>query len=228
MSMLREHLQNLWVLTLHPTLRRMFGKRRRGNTILLICTFFLIAAMLSVICLSYHINLRENDRLAADYTAYISSTAFTSDEASSAAARQAHNHILYSKMELTSVFIFLMTIWVILSTFALSRVFHATVERDNYVYGLYVTFGSDTRQIRRQIYTEFLMAALIALAAAIPAAFAAAAALCKFISSPINNYSSLLININEVKKNAKGIALRALEYRRCAAAGNDRKPTADC
>ena len=170
MSMLREHLQNLWVLTLHPTLRRMFGKRRRGNTILLICTFFLIAAMLSVICLSYHINLRENDRLAADYTAYISSTAFTSDEASSAAARQAHNHILYSKMELTSVFIFLMTIWVILSTFALSRVFHATVERDKYVYGLYVTFGSDTRQIRRQIYTEFLQAALIALAAAIPAA----------------------------------------------------------
>lgn len=166
----KEALYNYWYLTALPTLRRMFSKRRRGNTLLLIGTFFLIAAMLSVICLSHHVNLRENERLSAEYTEYITSTAHSAGKEDSEAARQAFNHILYSKIELSSVFIFLMIVWGILAAFSLARVFHATVERDKYVYGLYVTFGSDTRQIRRQIYTEFLIAALIAIIAAIPAA----------------------------------------------------------
>ena len=166
----KEALYNYWYLTALPTLRRMFSKRRRGNTLLLMGTFFLIAAMLSVICLSHHVNLRENERLSEEYTAYITSTAHSAGKEDAEAARQAFNHILYSKIELGSVFIFLMIVWGILAAFSLARVFHATVERDKYVYGLYVTFGSDTRQIRRQIYTEFLIAALIALVAAIPTA----------------------------------------------------------
>ena len=165
-----EALQNFFHLTLIPARRRMFSPRRRGNTLMLIGTFFLITAMLSLICLSHHVNLRENERLSAEYTAYITSSAANADKESSAAARQAFNHILYSKIELNAVFIFLMVIWGLLAAFSLARVFHATVERDKYVYGLYVTFGSDTRQIRRQIYTEFLIAALIALIAAIPSA----------------------------------------------------------
>lgn len=166
----KEALHNFLHLTLIPARRRMFSKHRRGNTWMLIGTFFLIAAMLSVICLSHHVNLLENERLSADYTDFISSSAYSSDEASASAARQAFHHILYSKIELTAIFVFLMIVWAILSAFSLARVFHATVERDKYVYGLYVTFGSDTRQIRRQIYTEFLLAALIALCAALPAA----------------------------------------------------------
>ena len=165
----KEALHNFLYLTLIPARRRMFSKHRRGNTWMLIGTFFLIASMLSVICLSHHVNLRENERLSADYTAFISSSAYHSEDAS-AAARQAFNHILYSKIELTSVFVFLMIIWAILSAFSLARVFHATVERDKYVYGLYVTFGSDTRRIRRQIYVEFLLAALISLSIALPTA----------------------------------------------------------
>lgn len=166
----KEALYNYWYLTALPTLRRMFSKRRRGNTLLLMGTFFLIAAMLSVICLSHHVNLQENERLSEEYTAYITSTAHSAGKEDSEAAKQAYNHILYSKIELNSVFVFLMIVWGILAAFSLARVFHATVERDKYVYGLYVTFGSDTRQIRRQIYTEFLIAALIALVIAIPTA----------------------------------------------------------
>ena len=166
----KEALRNFLHLTLIPARRRMFSPRRRGNTLMLIGTFLLIAAMLSIICLSHQVNLRENERLSAEYTAYITSAAGSDDKATSDAARQAFNHILYSKIELTAVFVFLMVIWAILSAFALARVFHATVERDKYVYGLYVTFGSDTRRIRRQIYTEFLIAALIALVVAVPAA----------------------------------------------------------
>ena len=165
----KEAMHNFLYLTLIPAYRRMFSRHRRGNTWMLIGTFFLIASMLSVICLSHHVNLRENERLSADYTAFISSSAYHSEDAS-AAARQAFNHILYSKIELTSVFVFLMIIWAILSAFSLARVFHATVERDKYVYGLYVTFGSDTRRIRRQIYVEFLLAALISLSIALPTA----------------------------------------------------------
>ena len=173
---LKEKWNDLWLLSLRPALRRMFGKRRWGNTLLLIGTFYLIASMLSVICLSYHVNLRENDRLAADYETYISSSAAATDTESAQAAAAALRHILISKIELTSVFVFLMVVWGILSAFALARVFHATVEQDKYIYGLYVTFGSDTRQIRRQIHTEFLLAAHLALVLALPTATACTAA----------------------------------------------------
>ena len=168
----KERLNNLWQLTLLPTLRRMFGKRRKGNTAMLVCSFYLIASMLGVICFSHHVNLLENDRLAAEYEQYITSTAAAADGAvSDQTAAQAFNHILSSKIELTAVFLFLMAVWAILSAFALARVFHATVEQDKYVYGLYVTFGSDTRQLRRQIHTEFMLSALVALLAAMPTAF---------------------------------------------------------
>lgn len=166
----KESLDNYIRLTLVPAWRRMFGKARSGNTWLLIGTFFLIGTMLSVICLSYHVNLRENERLSAEYEAYISSSTAAIDTETAETAAEALNHILISKLELTSVFLFLMIVWGILSVFSLARIFHATIEQNKYVYGLYVTFGSDTRQIRRQIHTEFSLAALLALSAAIPTA----------------------------------------------------------
>lgn len=164
----REYIINFTRLTLIPAWRRMFGKRRRGNTALLIAAFYLIAAMLSVICLTHHVNKKENDRLAAEYEQYIS----VADEAGTTAA-QAYRHILASKLEISSIFALLMVLWGVLSVFALSRVFHATIEQDKYVWGLYVTFGSDTRSIRRQMHLEFALAALLALAAAIPTAYVA-------------------------------------------------------
>ncbi|MBO7176181.1 MAG: ABC transporter permease [Clostridia bacterium] len=170
MEILRERLRDFHQLTLIPTLRRMFGKQRWGNTLMLIAVFYLISAMLGVICFSHHVNLLENDRLAAEYEQYISSTASAAAEANQAAAA-AFRYIVSSKIELNAVFFFFMTVWAILSTFALARVFHATVERDKYIYGLYVTFGSDTRRLRGKIHTEFISAALVASVAALPTAF---------------------------------------------------------
>ena len=168
-----ERISNFLKLTFIPALRRMFGKRRWGNAVLLICSFYLISAMLGVICLSHHVNKKENDRLAREYQAYISSASTATDATSSEEAAQAFNHILTSKIEIASVHAFLMIIWGVLSVFALSRVFHATIEQDKYVYGLYVTFGSDTRSIRKQIHIEFVLAALIALALSVPTAYLA-------------------------------------------------------
>ena len=170
MEIFRERLRDFHQLTLIPTLRRMFGKQRWGNTLMLIAVFYLISAMLGVICFSHHVNLLENDRLAADYEQYISSTAASAAENNQAAAA-AFRYIVSSKIELNAVFLFFMTVWAILSTFALARVFHATVERDKYIYGLYVTFGSDTRRIRGKIHTEFISAALVASIAALPTAY---------------------------------------------------------
>ena len=59
MEILRERLRDFHQLTLIPTLRRMFGKHRWGNTLMLIAVFYLISAMLGVICFSHHVNLLE-------------------------------------------------------------------------------------------------------------------------------------------------------------------------
>lgn len=168
-----ERITNFTKLTLIPALRRMFGKRRWGNAVLLICSFYLISAMLGVISFSHHVNKKENDRLAEEYQTYISSSSTATDAESSEEAAEAFHHILASEAEIASVYAFLMIIWGVLSVFALSRVFHATIEQDKYVYGLYVTFGSDTRSIRHQIHLEFLLAALIALSASVPTAYLA-------------------------------------------------------
>ncbi len=153
-------------LRLYPSLARLFGRRRRLSSLCLFLTLFLCALLLFSLSFTFAQNIVSMTALEKDFDAYITTHGVTD---SNQLFRESVRVVLaHAELEIFVTHICLLLIWFLIAWVAVHRVFKEAVAAEKYVYALYVIYGADTRQLRKNILREFWSLTLPAVLLAIP------------------------------------------------------------
>lgn len=166
MSDLWESLVNLYRLRLIPTVKRMLDRRRLSYTLLTVGILAVCAAALALLIAYAAESASAFDTLSADYEAYLAKRVTEGFKRSP--MPELRDVIALAKSESTALAVFCGGIWLILSAVAVGWVMSSVMESEAYVYGLYMIYGADRKQLSRQLSLEFLLAGIPALCIGVP------------------------------------------------------------
>ena len=166
MSDLWESLVNLYRLRLIPTVKRMLDRRRLSYTLLTVGILGVCAAALALLIAYAAESVSAFDTLSADYEEYLAKRVAEGFKRSP--MPELRDVIALAKGGATVLAVFCGGIWLMLSAVAVSRVMSSVMESEAYVYGLYMIYGADRRQLSRQLSLEFLLAGIPAICLGTP------------------------------------------------------------
>ena len=160
MSDLWEYLVNLYHTRLVPTVKRMLDRRRLPYTLLTVGVLFVCVTALSLLLCSAMEELGALTGLEEEYNRHIlqaqgGGRPSTIPEFSRLLARVRGERVAASLM--------LGALWLLLAIVALGRIMSSVMAAEAYVYGLFMIYGADRKQLSRQITMEFLLAGIPAL-----------------------------------------------------------------
>ena len=166
MSDLWESLVNLYRLRLIPTVKRMLDRRRLSYTLLTVGILGVCAAALALLIAYAAESVSAFDTLSADYEEYLAKRVAEGFKRSP--MPELRDVIALAKGGATALAVFCGGIWLMLSAVAVGWVMSSVMESEAYVYGLYMIYGADRRQLSRQLSLEFLLAGIPALCLGTP------------------------------------------------------------
>ncbi|MBQ4112330.1 MAG: hypothetical protein IJD38_06005, partial [Clostridia bacterium] len=165
MSDFWEYLVNLYHTRLIPTVKRMLDRRRLPYTLLTVGVLFVCVTALALLLCSAAEEMGALTALEEEYSHHIlqaqgGGKPSTIPEFSQLLARVRGERLAASLL--------LGVLWLLLATVALGRIMSSVMAAEAYVYGLYMIYGADRKQLSRQITLEFLLAGVPALALGLP------------------------------------------------------------
>ena len=166
MSDLWESLVNLYRLRLIPTVKRMLDRRRFSYTLLTVGVLTVCAAALSLLVSYAAQSVTALDALAEEYELFL--VKFLSAGNKRSPMPEMGEVISLAKGGAMALAIFCGGIWLVLSAVAVGWVMTAVMESEAYVYGLFMIYGADRKQLSRQLSLEFILAGLPALGVGVP------------------------------------------------------------
>ena len=169
MSDLWESLVNLYRLRLIPTVKRMLDRRRFSYTLLTVGVLTVCAAALSLLVSYAAQSVTALDALAEEYELFL--VKFLSAGNKRSPMPEMGEVISLAKGGAMALAIFCGGIWLVLSAVAVGWVMTAVMESEAYVYGLFMIYGADRKQLSRQLSLEFILAGLPALGIGVPLGF---------------------------------------------------------
>lgn len=148
-SDLYEKIRKIWRTTLKPSVQNVLANKRIYISILIV---FLIQELILCSILLVHAN---NAAAAAGMLEQVmSGGSGVSDQST------------FIRMELgqqRALCLLALSAWAVSSFLVMWRIFSANLERNRYVYGLFITFGADTRRMRFILSLDVLLIALVSL-----------------------------------------------------------------
>ncbi len=166
MSDLWERAVNFYHLRLVPTVKRMLDRRRAAYTLLTVVVLLISAAALSLLLCHTAEALSSLDSLAADYEDYL--TRYLSTGHKRSPMPEMREVLDLARGGRIAVSLLCGGVWLILSVMAVGRVMTAVMESEAYVYGLFMIYGADRKQLSRQLSVEFLLSGIPALLFGLP------------------------------------------------------------
>ena len=161
-----SHLANLYRLHLVLTVKRLCTRRHLIYTVLTTGVLWVSAATLSLLIFHTAQRMTACEELEREFAAYLNTLSATGvqlpDVMGILAAARAEGLVTAALGG---------CLWLLLSVFAVGLVMKRVIEAEAYVYGLYIICGSDRKQLRRQLLSEFLLLGTLALALGIPVGF---------------------------------------------------------
>ncbi len=166
MSEILHRFSTWYRLRLLPTVKRMFSPRRRAYTGSVIGTLTVSAIILSLVC-GFYATLWANARaMLSDFEILISST--FANGIPSPALSELRGKLLTARADVLASLLFALGLWLLLSLMAIRWVMKYVLDVESETYALYMIFGSDQKQLRRQIGTEFALSGALALICGVP------------------------------------------------------------
>ena len=169
MSDLWESLVNLYRLRLIPTVKRMLDRRRFSYTLLTVGVLTVCAADRSLLVSYAAQSVTALDTLAEEYELFL--VKFLSAGNKRSPMPEMGEVISLAKGGAMALAVFCGGIWLVLSAVAVGWVMTAVMESEAYVYGLFMIYGADRKQLSRQLSLEFILAGLPALGVGVPLGF---------------------------------------------------------
>lgn len=166
MSDLWESAVNFYRLRLVPTVKRMLDRRRFSYTLLTVGVLTVCAAALSLLVAYAAQSITALDDLAEEYELYL--IKFLSSGNKRSPMPEMREVIALAKGGAVAVAVFCGGLWLVLSAVAVGWVMTSVMESEAYVYGLFMIYGADRKQLSRQLSLEFILAGLPAVIAGIP------------------------------------------------------------
>lgn len=166
MSDLWELAVNLYRLRLIPTVKRMLDRRRLSYTLLTVGVLTVSAAALSLLLAYSAQSVAVFDVLAADYDTYLAERLASGIKRSP--MPELRDVIALAKSGAAALSVFCGCVWLVLSAVAVGWIMSAVMESEAYVYGLFMIYGADRKQLTRQLSLEFLLAGLPSVCLGIP------------------------------------------------------------
>ena len=161
-----SHLKNRYRLRLVPTVKRLCTRRHLIYTVLTAGVLWVSAATLSLLVFHAVQRMSACDDLEREFTAYLSAVSATGVQ-----LPDVRGILAAARAEGLVTAILGGCLWLLLSAFAVGLVMKRVIEGEAYVYGLYIICGSDRKQLRRQLLSEFLLLGTFALALGVPTGF---------------------------------------------------------
>jgi len=156
-------------LRLLPTVKRMLSPRRRALTGFVIGTLTVSAVILSLICGFYATLWGSARAMLSDFDELVTS-AFASGIPSPALS-ELRGTLLTARADVLVSLVFALGLWLLLSLMAIRWVMKYVLDAESETYALHMIFGSDQKQLRRQIGTEFALSGAFALVCGVPIGF---------------------------------------------------------
>lgn len=167
-SDLFEKLRDYWRATVKPSWQNLLSEKR--NTLRVLVVIVLLETLLCLLFASYSNNLSLAASMRAEAEIFLKEQAGASTNALAATKASLNASISTLEAKNTAVFIFSAATWFFTAFFIFFKTLSASVELKTFVYGLYITFGANTKKIRSFIFCQMLTLALAGLIPAIPTA----------------------------------------------------------
>lgn len=161
-----SHLKNLYRLRLVPTVKRLCTRRHLIYTVLTAGVLWVSAATLSLLVFHAVQRMSACDDLEREFIAYLNTVSTTGVQ-----LPDVRGILAAARAEGLVTAVLGGCLWLLLSAFAVGLVMKRVIEAEAYVYGLYIICGSDRKQLRRQLLSEFLLLGTLALLLGIPTGF---------------------------------------------------------
>ena len=161
-----SHLKNLYRLRLVPTVKRLCTRRHLIYTILTAGVLWVSAATLSLLVFHAVQRMSACDALEREFIAYLNTVSTTGVQ-----LPDVRGILAAARAEGLVTAVLGGCLWLLLAAFAVGLVMKRVIEAEAYVYGLYIICGSDRKQLRRQLLSEFLLLGTFALALGVPTGF---------------------------------------------------------
>lgn len=171
MSDLWEAAVNLYRLRLVPTVKRMLDRRRISYTLLTVGVLTVSAAALALLIAYATESLVGLNTLAEEYDLYLMK--YLSGGNKRSPMPEMRETIALAKAGAVAFSVFCGGLWLILSAVGVGWVMSAVMESEAYVYGLFMIYGADRKQLSRQLSLEFLVAGIPAVCLGTPLGIAA-------------------------------------------------------
>ena len=158
-----EYLIDFFNMTIKPALRNLFSSKKFFISMLL--AIFVLQALLCVICIAGINNVVEQNDILEACAIYIAANTgeYTGDAE------------LLQQVEVISgsagIFAGALCIWWLCAMTIYYRMAAASAERNKYVWGLYITYGSYKKKIRRMLLTELYLTLAAGMALGFPTAY---------------------------------------------------------
>ncbi len=173
-----EKLRGFFVRTLRPAWRNLFSARL--NFVNLFAAILILEVLLGVILLSFSGNLAAEAAVADRAEAVFSDTEVIHKD-----SREEAEGLLTSGLDLmhtksVKVFAVALILWLGLSSFVLYKMFSSSVDMGRVVWGLYLTYGSTSRRLRRLLFWQLLSLGGLGLVVSLPISYLICAAVYGF------------------------------------------------
>lgn len=165
-----EYASGVFKNTVAPALKNLFSSKRFFASMFI--AIFVLQTLLCVICIAGINNVIEQNAILDACSMYIAANT----------GKYTGNAELVEQVEVVSgsvgIFLGALCIWWICAITVYYRMAAASSERNRYVWGLYITFGSYKRKIRSMLLTELYLVLVVGMAAGFPTAYI----ICKYIA----------------------------------------------
>ena len=190
-SDLFEALRDWWRATLKPAWKNLLSQK--SNTAMTLAVILLLEVLLCVLFISHANNQAAANSMEVEFKAYEAIAGIDLKEQTEATMEGLYSNLSLMRRLNNAVFIFATVVWFLISAFIFSKLISSSVELRKYVYGLYITFGANTKKIRRLIFAQMMSLGLGALLLAIPIAYLLCGCIYGFVSIKNISFGDLLL-----------------------------------
>ena len=166
-SDLLEALRNRWRSTGKPALQSLLADRR--GLVSSFAVLLLLESLLCILLLAYACGQAAEQRMLAEIALFGAQTGGDGDWLTQAAAALAERGERMAGTNRATLALALM-VWGGSFCFIVSRLIFSSVELKKFIYGLYITFGANTRKIRSLVFWQMMAVGLAALVPSVPLA----------------------------------------------------------
>lgn len=169
-----ERIQDYFRMTVRPALRSLFSSKSFFISMLL--AVFVLQTLLCVICFAGVNNTKNQNALLEACTSYIAGL--------NVDAREALAEQVKVLMNSAGIFTGALIIWWLCAVTVYYRLATASAERNRYLWGMYMTFGSERRKLRKMLGVDMFLTLFCSTLLGLPTAFF----LCRAFSGTFPGY----------------------------------------